>query len=594
MPQRPASRVAELWDEGRADIASAEDEQAVRRDVRRLLQILKTDPFDVTRDPDILMGVTPQLANVSAECMRQVAGYVCSSLESTQRRPMSLANTRILSGGEIVFRIACARRGVASPLPGERCGSKAPSEKCKCRFQCDLHGDGHLTIKNHSDDRVHHPDCKPANTVWMQNRPTTQRHLMSPTVIQAAISMEASRRKTDGTLTTRQHRVALASELEKVLPDKVPPARGMLRAMVNEVKLEANDDVDLAAELEKLLSFLSAPEHFEVSTLLKVECDEEIDDFDEEDVEENAGAADGVREFASVAWHDKRLAPPADCKVAVVTSDVSFGLTDPLTGFDKLDLYTSLSPGREAHLLMAAITSNESARTFRHQMLLLRKLYPHLAEEEFVLVVDGDPAKILAARHVFKNVVIILCVKHLKDNYVGRRGSGRHGNGNQEDDDDDDRDDDREKDGIEKTYVCNCRVCGREMPVEESDLPSAVEARCELCSESSVSTSSSSSGSFLSRALGAFGAAVAAAAGAAALLTGGSEDERLFMRARESSVTWNACWYKLRNAPTLRICEERMNWFKKYNPEFSKYADYLWRNVGMWAECAFVWRLTFG
>jgi hypothetical protein len=110
----------------------------------------------------------------------------------------------------------------------------------------------------------------------------------------------------------------------------------------------------------------------------------------------------------------------------VITSDVTHGLIDPQTGFDKFDSYCAVTPGRGLFVLVQAIIRNEQARTFASNMELLCERYPHLRYDEFVLVVDCDPAKILAARTVFRNVIIVLCIKHLRDNFNAKRGIRHH------------------------------------------------------------------------------------------------------------------------------------------------------------------------
>ena len=280
--------------------------------------------------------------------------------------------------------------------------------------------------------------------------------------------------------------------------------------------------------------------------------------------------------------------------VCCITSDVSFGLTDPRTGFDKIDVYTALTPGRGAHVLLTALIIDESARTFVHNFEALASLYPYLRTEEFVLIIDGDPAKIQAARHVFPCVVIILCIKHLLDNFKSRRRTCW----SVEDGDE----------GLELTYVCNCRLCGREMPfLTPAENPAeALVARCQQCEEAGngvSNTSSSSSGSSSTGATSWFArganlmasAASGAAAAVTSLLSGQHRsDDQLFQRAMESPVTWHMCWEKLRNAPSLPECKRLLELLKRHHPAATGYVDYLWRNVGLWAVCAFVWKPTFG
>ena len=268
---------------------------------------------------------------------------------------------------------------------------------------------------------------------------------------------------------------------------------------------------------------------------------------------------------------------------------MTFGVTNPDTGFDKYDVYCSVSPGRGLHVLVQAIIRQESARTFQHNMELLCTQYPHLRTEEFVMVIDGDPAKILAARHVFSMVILVLCLKHLRDNFTSRRGSCCYR---------DDGEDEDDVEGLAEIFVCSCRKCGMEMPLPDADnAASAADACCPACTESNSSSGGSAAGqeqSWLHMLAGAAGAAAAAAVGA---LVGRPEimsDADVFKRAMESPALWNTAWSRLRNSPTLPECKKRLDLLKQHYPRIGKYCDFLWRNAGLWAKVAFVWKPTLG
>ena len=51
-----------------------------------------------------------------------------------------------------------------------------------------------------------------------------------------------------------------------------------------------------------------------------------------------------------------------------------------------------------------------------NEMDVLLDLYPSLRYDNWVLIVDGDPAKFKAARIKFERVRIILCLYHATEN----------------------------------------------------------------------------------------------------------------------------------------------------------------------------------
>lgn len=389
-------------------------------------------------------------------------------------------------------------------------------------------------------------------------------------------------RREDGTLTRRQHTTAIGRALRSMLPTDWLPARNFCRSIFNRAALKANDDVTVNVELEALLlEFERQKERFEVR---KLEVEVDALDIDVDDDMRRVG-------YDSVAWHDKRLSAD-DTKPTVIASDVTFNVTDPRSGYNKFDCYTDLSPGRHPQILLTAVIVSEDARTFKHNMEFLLHLYPHLATEEWVLLVDGDPAKIQAARSLFPYVIIVLCLKHLQDNFTSRRLKGKAWQcGTSE--------------GLDQTFVCTCRGCGAEMPLPIiNDPASALQARCTACCAGSTSSSSSSSSAEaegqsvglwgrLCAAAGVIGEA-AGALGEAARRLAQASDETLFKNAMDSAVAWNTAWKKLRDSTTLPECKARLDLLAQYHPGVADYTKYLWRNVGSWALCTFVWKPTFG
>ena len=100
----------------------------------------------------------------------------------------------------------------------------------------------------------------------------------------------------------------------------------------------------------------------------------------------------------------------------VAVSDVTFGITSPESGVSKWSFITMLTPGHEAFVIVACAITQEDAETFKNKMNVLLDLYPSLKDDNWVLIVDGDPAKFKAARIKFQGVRIILCLYHATEN----------------------------------------------------------------------------------------------------------------------------------------------------------------------------------
>ena len=61
-----------------------------------------------------------------------------------------------------------------------------------------------------------------------------------------------------------------------------------------------------------------------------------------------------------------------------------------------------------------------------------------------------------------------------------------------------------------------------------------------------------------------------------------------------TTMTWNAIWKYLRNAPNLPEVRSRLDELLMKFPNSKKYIDFLWRNASTWATCAFTWELDYG
>ena len=65
---------------------------------------------------------------------------------------------------------------------------------------------------------------------------------------------------------------------------------------------------------------------------------------------------------------------------------------------------------------------SEDTATFAHTFDLVLEVVPQLATDVFVLLLDGDSATLQAAKHKFRNVVIVLCLFHASENMRKRFG----------------------------------------------------------------------------------------------------------------------------------------------------------------------------
>ena len=81
-----------------------------------------------------------------------------------------------------------------------------------------------------------------------------------------------------------------------------------------------------------------------------------------------------------------------------------------------------LFTGREIEILVSSGIVSKDARTFAHTFDLVLDVAPQLANDVFVLLLDGDRANWQAAKHKFKIVVIVLGLFHASENMRKRFG----------------------------------------------------------------------------------------------------------------------------------------------------------------------------
>jgi hypothetical protein len=122
----------------------------------------------------------------------------------------------------------------------------------------------------------------------------------------------------------------------------------------------------------------------------------------------------------AVSFHDPKWLPTNatmnQLQFNVAVSDVTFGITSPKCGISKWSFITILTPGHDAFVVVASAITQEDTATFMNEMDVLLDLYPSLKVDNWVLIVDGDPAKFKAARLQFDKVHIILCLYHATEN----------------------------------------------------------------------------------------------------------------------------------------------------------------------------------
>jgi hypothetical protein len=122
----------------------------------------------------------------------------------------------------------------------------------------------------------------------------------------------------------------------------------------------------------------------------------------------------------AISFHDPKWLPEKVTKnqlqFNVAVSDVTFGITSPKSGISKWSFITMLTPGHEAFVIVASAITQEDTETFKNEMDVLLDLHPSLKDDNWVLIVDGDPAKFKAARIKFQRVRIILCLYHATEN----------------------------------------------------------------------------------------------------------------------------------------------------------------------------------
>ena len=131
--------------------------------------------------------------------------------------------------------------------------------------------------------------------------------------------------------------------------------------------------------------------------------------------------------LSAIVYHDQRMAPPSMMRISVLTSDVVFGITNESSGFTKWSFNTLLTPDHDAFVLTIMALTREDFRTFEWELQFLKDTFSDLLDGVFVVIVDGDLAKINAFKAIFPDAIIILCLYHSSENFKKRFGRYRGG-----------------------------------------------------------------------------------------------------------------------------------------------------------------------
>jgi hypothetical protein len=331
-----------------------------------------------------------------------------------------------------------------------------------------------------------------------------------------------------------------------------------------------------------------------------------------------------------ITWLDHTIEPSTDCKVTVVTSDVTFGVVNAATGFKKLSMYTALTPSHQAFVMSSSLITHEDIETFEFEIDVLLTKYPYLADDKFVLIVDGDRAKWHAARAKFKNVTIIVCLYHMSENIKAhfgpmckRSAKSKQSTASKEAATTEDGAIDENaalspaKIDLESDCWIQCEACEKWRKVSQSfnsndflkqftcvqnnwDSFNSCDIEEQECFAVTidVGNTSTSTEECLDEddpkgpaSPTSFSTPTAAATSSNASTSIGG----IFKGHGEiNNITWNKMWKYLRTAPTIAHVRSRLNEVQMLFPGAKTYIKFLWDNVATWAACASEWQLTFG
>ncbi len=312
----------------------------------------------------------------------------------------------------------------------------------------------------------------------------------------------------------------------------------------------------------------------------------------------------------SIHMMDPLLAPPKGTQMRVLMSDVTFGITDKKTGFGKWSHYLMVCPDHKIDTLCVSAIKREDTVTFVQEARFLLIYYPELAEDRFVLIVDGDKAKWAAARLLFPRVLLLMCVYHGSECFKRKfgpicRSTPRALSSIQPPD----LQQDNSLEESSNDMWIACDNCNKWRLLEETFDITQYSNRSFYCSDISLNCCDPSSSTFDDD------AAVSSTDSTLkeiidkenddadieeelltdddATIIGTAIIEELIRTANIPDKKWFALWSFIKNGPTLIEVRARLDAVIKYYPTSAEYVSFLWQNVRTWAKCCSTWHQTY-
>lgn len=310
--------------------------------------------------------------------------------------------------------------------------------------------------------------------------------------------------------------------------------------VIKDARFQARGSINTEDEMDFLLKYLHDDEDYNFEVLF----------------EQNLLCSDD-KFISAISFSDKRLAPVDANSISVLVCDVTFGLTAAASGFNKWSFISNLTPGHEIELVLASGIHHEDQVTFEHQFDLLIKLYPEMEEKHFVLILDGDQANWAAARAKFRNVTLILCIFHSRENFKKRFGRLCRPSKSR---------------STSETLWIQCEACDKWRQIASEVVLSNSNFKCEdntdikfaNCSIKEEDTTVDSMGSEIGDYL-----------------------------KSPTELHWHALWDYLRKACSIDEVNKRLREVETIFPQSSSYIKFLTRTQSTWALCVSAWHLTF-
>ena len=138
---------------------------------------------------------------------------------------------------------------------------------------------------------------------------------------------------------------------------------------------------------------------------------------------------EGVDFVTSISIHDPKIRNVEYDNVGsplefVFTADVTFNITDPDHGFNKLSIISLINRGRLITPLVYSAIQNEDYATFAAELeFFLEAVDPTLKFRAVVFIVDGDRGRIKAIRKFLPRARIFMCIWHKGVNFESHFGN---------------------------------------------------------------------------------------------------------------------------------------------------------------------------